>query len=587
MARTSFRVTTGSADGRRGKIGASIFVGIFLLVGLIITVGMVWAFVQAVAVWSWDEVPCFIESSEVVEGDAGGSRYRLQVAFSYEVDGRRYVGDRLDPDDEGSDEVSDVERLAATFAPGTSTTCRVDPNDPGRAYLRRPSLWFGLFVFLPLLLVAVGGGGLYMIWRREPGDREETAGADEPVGSISEKAKKKGIGCGVISVVFLLAGLGFLAVFLFPAVDVIKARGWNETPCEILESWVESHTSSDGGPTYSVEVLYRYEVDGREYRSSRYRFFGGSSSGYDSKREVVDRLPPGTRTVCYVNPEDPHDAVLDRGVGWEFLFALLPLTFVAIGGGGLAMAIGKRLRKRRRRDSAAADLPPGYRVAEVEESGDDAYDDSPYRPSPQPLELEPKVGPVGKLAGLLLVNLFWNGLVGVFVFFIAQSWKEGNFEWFGALILTPFVVIGLLLLIGIPYQILALANPRPRLTLTPGAPPLGGGGRIDWRFTGATGRLQELRLTLEAREEASYRRGTDTVTDRETFFSRELIQPGSLIDFRQGSVAFEIPAESMHSFEATRNKVVWSLKLQGSIRFWPDVSEELTVRVTPPERAEP
>ena len=67
---------------------------------------------------------------------------------------------------------------------------------------------------------------------------------------------------------------------------------------------------------------------------------------------TIDNLPPGTITTCYVDPDDPGEAVIYRGFSWVYLFALLPLVFIAIGGGGMLFAltrgIGKKIAGRKR-----------------------------------------------------------------------------------------------------------------------------------------------------------------------------------------------------------------------------------------------
>src|SRR5262245_9530536 len=116
-----------------------------------------------------------------------------------------------------------------------------------------------------------------------------------------------------MALAFLLLG-GVLCYFFFvrPAQRILAARTWQEVPCTIVESSVQTHSDEDGS-TYSVNVVFTYSVDGSEYRSDRYKFMGGSSSGYDSKAKVVAALPAGTRTTCWVNPADPTDAVVNRG----------------------------------------------------------------------------------------------------------------------------------------------------------------------------------------------------------------------------------------------------------------------------------
>lgn len=67
--------------------------------------------------------------------------------------------------------------------------------------------------------------------------------------------------------------------FLIPVLKIDEAKEWPETSCVVISSQVMSHSDSDG-TTYSVDISYSYEVGGREYKSNRYGFMMGSSSGY-------------------------------------------------------------------------------------------------------------------------------------------------------------------------------------------------------------------------------------------------------------------------------------------------------------------
>ena len=60
---------------------------------------------------------------------------------------------------------------------------------------------------------------------------------------------------------------------------------------------MRSHEGDDS-TTYSVDIVYRYEVGGRTYRGNRYDFLGGSSSGYEAKQRVVDAHPVGATVTC-------------------------------------------------------------------------------------------------------------------------------------------------------------------------------------------------------------------------------------------------------------------------------------------------
>jgi hypothetical protein len=39
--------------------------------------------------------------------------------------------------------------------------------------------------------------------------------------------------------------------------------------------------------------------------------------------------------------------------------------------------------------------------------------------------LRPKSGPWKKLLEALVINLFWNGIVGVFIWVLAKEWQKG------------------------------------------------------------------------------------------------------------------------------------------------------------------
>ena len=198
-----------------------------------------------------------------------------------------------------------------------------------------------------------------------------------------------------------------------------------------------------------------------------------------------------------------------------------------------------------------------------------------------PAVLEPKVSPLGKLVGIVLIALFWNGIVSVFVWQLVKSWRAGSPDGCLTLFLIPFVLVGLVLLLGIPYQFLALFNPRPRLVLTPGRLVLGSAADLAWSFRGKAGRIQRLVIKLEGQEEADYTRGTDRVTAKEVFATIPLVDTALQSSIAAGSTRIEVPADTMHSFAAPDNRIVWTLLLQGTIRMWPDVKESLPVVIAP------
>jgi hypothetical protein len=147
--------------------------------------------------------------------------------------------------------------------------------------------------------------------------------------------------------------------------------------------------------------------------------------------------------------------------------------------------------------------------------------------------------------------------------------------------MIPFVLVGLGLLWGVIYYILALWNPSFTLTVSEGSPRLGQKIHLEWQSSGFLGRLETLSLELEGRESATYRRGTRSVTDHSLFHKSVVFETAQPANHPGGKAELRIPDEAMHSFDGGNNKIEWSFRIRGSIRKWPDVDESYPFTVRP------
>jgi hypothetical protein len=574
MTEVTVRTRSG-CGGKAGLVVWTLFGLVFLVAGVVATwatARMVW---ENQSVRFWEESTCTITTSSVGVGLAGesgdvaeGRQLGFNVSYTYRAGGAQQRGHRVRPRiDDDPEDPEEAYRLAAVYPVGAEVPCRVDPDDPTAAFLEPASLWQPFIVLLPLIFVVVGA---FILSVQLPKRQRDAAVAR--VQAITSRDRKPGQGAGCLALfffVFFAAGAAFFVpLFAVPAWHALDSLTWPSATATVLESGVESH-SSDDGTTYSVEVLFSYEVDGRTYHSQRYDFVTGSSSGYDGKRAIVDRIPPGTVTECYHDPDEPWRAVLSRDFRADWLFALIPLLFMAVGGiGTVASLVGGR-RTRRRARAVGNEWLPAVKTAERLDE----------RAPGGALVLEPAAGPWTKVVGLIAVAAFWNGIVGVFVWQWWKSYRADAVDGCLTLFLIPFVLIGLLLVVSVPYQILAAFNPRPILSFDRRRIEIGDAVNLSWRFHGSASRISRLTITVTGREEASYRRGTDRVTDKETFAELVLVDTGHGVG--RGNARFDVPADTMHSFEAPSNKIVWRLKLHGVIANWPDVMEEFPLVIHP------
>lgn len=365
--------------------------------------------------------------------------------------------------------------------------------------------------------------------------------------------------------VFLAAGLGFLTpIFILPVARMAGAIDWQPATCEIIEARLYTSSDSDGS-TYRVDVNYRYEFGGRSYAGDRYRFMRMTTSGRDSKASAVARLNRERRVPCWVNPENPAESVIERGPSNEMWFALIPLVFVLVGGGGI---YGSFVAGRAGGSGALSLRRPSRVAVQMASSG--------------PGTLKPRWSRGGALVAFLFFALFWNGIVSVFLYQLAREWIRGSgFQWFLALFLIPFVIVGLILIVATVHRALAIFNPHFTLAVTSSRVALGEELAIEWGSTGRIDKLTRFTIELEGREEARYRRGTDTATDTRVFATHVLVQqlPPEIIGSGRARVA--LPADTMHSFEAANNKIVWLLRVKGEVPNWPDTDDEFPITVGP------
>ena len=214
--------------------------------------------------------------------------------------------------------------------------------------------------------------------------------------------------------IFLVVGLAVSYFVLWkPWSQWISARSWEEIPCRIVSSQV---TESSRLGWLHVQGRHHLHVRGRgRWRAPRlrYDFMMGSTSGYDGKAAIVARYPPGTQATCWVNPKNATESVISRDFSLTYLIGLFPLIFVAVGGGGMIWVL-----RHGRKAAAQSAVPGGPRPSPF---GVDIPADAG-----QARVLKPQMSPFGKLIGLILVALFWNGIVSVFVVMMIRGWQSGN-----------------------------------------------------------------------------------------------------------------------------------------------------------------
>lgn len=350
---------------------------------------------------------------------------------------------------------------------------------------------------------------------------------------------------------------------------------------------LESHRGDDSTTTYKIKIVYSCTYRGKNYQSDRYHFISVATSGTRWKQPVIDRYPTGADRTCFVNPAAPEEAVLDRHLEIGLLWGLFPLPFMLVGGGAIWFGLRGLRGRHLPRQPGRSSLPSASGNGAV------ANDDTirwtnrgiPQAASvePGPVTLRPQGSPWGRLLGCLLFTLFWNGLLSVFLVQVVRSFNRGKPEWFLMLFLLPFVIIGLSGIGLSGYFFLTLFNPRITLDLPSAILALGDSWDVIWRFRGNTHAIRQFSIRLLGEEVATYRRGTNSYTDRETFYEQILFDGSLRFGMTQGECSLLLPDDSMHSFKSDHNAIEWALQVQAEIGLWPNVKEQFPLIVIPRE----
>jgi Protein of unknown function (DUF3592) len=415
----------------------------------------------------------------------------------------------------------------------------------------------------------------------------------------------------VIGLIFVTVACGGLALMIgVPLIKTIQAQRWEERTALILKSELAISRDNDGS-VYSPEVDFEYEYQGKKYRSSTWSTGFASSSFQGGAQSVVKRYSTGSEHPCFVNPDEPSQAVLDRSFQKSNLFALFMLIFLAIGGGLVWASVRVvTTQRRQKRDaanklaeptvfassstSASSNIGTTSRIgAEVDFDDEDQQNDSeddddleseededdvdaPWYGLDGPQKLEPISKRLTVFLGVLFVALFWNGI----------SWTiflNGLFnrEWFTVAFLLIFVGIGAIMFYAAFYNFLRLFNPTVSVALSNGAVYPGETVDLAWELVGRVSRIRELRVSIIGEEVVTYVRGTNTSTDRKMFQRIPIASVTSDEEKRFGSASITIPPNTIHSFDAPNNKIEWSVEVHGTIAWWPDIRETMRFAVRP------
>ena len=144
-------------------------------------------------------------------------------------------------------------------------------------------------------------------------------------------------------------------------VDAFQMQDWVQVEARLRRGGYETHHGDDSN-TYEAYASYIYDFQGQTFIGDRVGLFSGSDNIGDSQREIGRNLSNahsrGESILVYVNPEEPSDSIIDRGIRWGMIGFKSIFLFVFGGVGlGLLIAVWRAGPAKDKTDSRFADQP--------------------------------------------------------------------------------------------------------------------------------------------------------------------------------------------------------------------------------------
>ncbi len=316
---------------------------------------------------------------------------------------------------------------------------------------------------------------------------------------------------------------------------------------------------------------------------------GDPAANRSAAAKPLAAISLGSELVCWYDPQAPGVVVLERGYNWWMwaLTLLLPGALIAFGGSGVARAFAA-WGKSEERQAALGNrpLPTGRKPG---------LEDCPGVPSCEDLVNSPgtilafrlpiESGESWTLLGFGLFALLWNAVLVVLAVNAGFDLLGGRIDWLLLAILVPFLAVGVAgIVVFIRALILATAVGTTQVEISDH--PLLPGGRYEVLLgQGGAGVFTSLEMAVELEEQATFRQGTDTRTERVVVWRTSLnswqdvqLAPGTRFE---GRGEFQVPATAMHSFNSEHNSLTWRVVIRGRPAHWPTFIRSFPVLIYP------
>lgn len=116
--------------------------------------------------------------------------------------------------------------------------------------------------------------------------------------------------CGML----LIGSTGLLERFhvLYKREQILHS--WQQVPCIIDMVNIENE-SAQKSSSFRLNMSYHYKYNGKIYVGDKLGFYPNAPQRYILE-EIEEGIKEAEKTLCYVNPRDPHESMFDPKANW-------------------------------------------------------------------------------------------------------------------------------------------------------------------------------------------------------------------------------------------------------------------------------
>lgn len=340
-----------STASRHSPVGCTLIFGlIFLCVGIgLAGFAGVKLLPRALEVKGWRATPCEVThwAVQVIPDESAVYKVAVEVRYTYDFEGQRHEGTVYDALNARDPKINEAEEEGVKARQGPAL-CYVNPDEPSEASFRPASFWLSGGLIAGGVMLAFLGGGIASSALLKLGRK-----------LVSPSGGAPRSGC-VGALVLPIAGLLFVGaaalvwkLALYDRLDgsALESR-LKATPARVIASG--THATKSGNhqarPSskrkYRPKIAYQYEFAGRTWHSDWLDFDPHSvTSSRRQAEEAASRYPVDKIVTCWVNPDAPWQAVLEKRQTSPIWLWLIVLLFGGVGFAAVGWGILRAVRR--------------------------------------------------------------------------------------------------------------------------------------------------------------------------------------------------------------------------------------------------